>query len=213
MSEITGTRIWSPGTVPWGWNLSSNYLVEGGAWDILYILISPVNYYFSKLLPSTSANCSIYLHGRKEACLPCMLQLLIPNIKHSALTHSKYLSIQDMNEWALDVTSIFLYINQIQRIKIANTIIVTGLCSSCPINSLKSLTDNGPGLNSHGRLRNKCHYRFCCFLRRTEVFSWKQIPTINRYNFCCPLQCQPSSEIYLSPHWKWVIPRKSTQIF
>lgn len=50
-----------------------------------------------------------------------------------------------MTEWALDVTSIFLYINQIQRIKIANTIIVTGLCSSCPINSLKSLTDNGPG--------------------------------------------------------------------
>ena len=120
---------------------------------MLYILISPVKYYFSKLLPSTSANCSIYLHGRKEACLPCMLQLLIPNIKHSALSQSKYLSIQNMNEWALAVTLIFLYINQIQRITITNTIIVRGLYSSCPMNSLKSFTDNGPGLNSHGRLR------------------------------------------------------------
>lgn len=158
VSETTGTCLWPPETdkFPWGWNLSSNYLVEGGAWAMFYVLMSPVNYNFSKLLPSTSVNCSIYLHDRKEASHLCILQFLISNTKYSALTDSKYPSIQDMNEKAVDVTLIFLYLNQINRMKITNT----NYCYKIYIQAAQPTLWNhslimAPGLNSHKRMRNE----------------------------------------------------------
>ena len=68
------------------------------------VLLAQVNYNFLQTAPSTSANCSIYLHDRREAHPSFTLHFSQSlSIANSVLTNYKYPSPQNMTERPKDV--------------------------------------------------------------------------------------------------------------